>query len=492
MGMRTSSALILALMSLQACGTAPHAASNLHAADASAAGPQRLPAKFADVADQVLAELPDGEDQRQVLCAKPGANAVQALFCAKDAPKIADLKDLQQKLGVAPNAGNSGFFGQILGGVFGSGTNFVFTGASSSLVGRFTSAINPRLVAFTGTSGNDPNMVALGFVRGEQFAELVARDSDSGQLRFFLLRFRQDCNDRTDGCSNGELLGPAIESKWTKVTVYEDEQIKNTILDCKQCHQPQGPSTNKMLRMQELTRPWTHFFSNSTTGGQALLADFQQAHAGEDFAGIPADRISNSDPQQLENFVRNHGFGDQPNEFPSPQVEGSGAFGGFINFGSSDSSRLAAWQPLYDRFVQGTAIAPPYHEVKVTDPTKLAAASAAYRDLASGKLSPAAFPDTRDVLQDSGLRDMGYMVKDGLSGDQILVQACSQCHNSRLDQSISRARFNVDLSKMSAKEKNRAIARMNLPDDDALKMPPVRFRTLTPAEIERATAVLVR
>lgn len=451
--------------------------------------------QFPDLAPDILADLPQGQDQIKALCARPGQDRVRKVFCAANPPDIRSLKDLQSQLGLTNQGatGGGGFFGGIfggLGGIFGGGSNFVFTGASSSLVGRFTSAVNPRLVMFTRPSGNDPNMVALGFVRGEQFAEVISRDAASGNLSFFLVHFQQDCNDRPGGCHNGELLGPDIESNWREVTVYEDVDIENTILDCKQCHQPQGPQSAKMLRMQELRNPWTHFMRTSTAGGRALLADFQKAHPNEEFAGIEPGRISQTDPAQLENFVRANGFGNQPNEF-SPNIEAGGGFTiGFFNFGGGSGSGKGAWQPLYDRFVAGEMIAPPYHQVKVTDPTKLEKMTQAYLDLKDGKITKEEFPDTRDVLLNSGLRDMGYMVKEGLTGEQIIKQACGQCHNNRLNQNISRAKFTVDLSKLDTEEKLKALERINLPDDDVKKMPPTRFRTLTPEEIKRVEQAL--
>jgi hypothetical protein len=57
------------------------------------------------------------------------------------------------------------------------------------------------------------------------------------------------------------------------------------------------------------------------------------------------------------------------------------------------------------------------------------------------------------------------------------------CHNSRLDQTQTRARFNVmTLDAMSRQEKDLAVTRLQLPDDDPLKMPPPRFHTLSADE----------
>jgi hypothetical protein len=60
---------------------------------------------------------------------------------------------------------------------------------------------------------------------------------------------------------------------------------------------------------------------------------------------------------------------------------------------------------------------------------------------------------------------------------------CSQCHNSRLDQTLTRARFNVmALDAMSREERDRAIVRLQLPDSDPAKMPPLQSRSLSDAE----------
>jgi hypothetical protein len=61
-----------------------------------------------------------------------------------------------------------------------------------------------------------------------------------------------------------------------------------------------------------------------------------------------------------------------------------------------------------------------------------------------------------------------------------MVQMCQHCHNSELDQNISRARFNVeDFDNLSPEVKAEAITRLTLPDDAAQKMPPALFHTLT-------------
>jgi hypothetical protein len=85
--------------------------------------------------------------------------------------------------------------------------------------------------------------------------------------------------------------------------------------------------------------------------------------------------------------------------------------------------------------------------------------------------------DTREVLLDRGLADMGFSPPPGLDGRALLVQQCQQCHHSRLDPMITRELFLVDqLDQMSREEKDLAIRRIQLGTDTRLTMPPPLFR----------------
>jgi hypothetical protein len=115
----------------------------------------------------------------------------------------------------------------------------------------------------------------------------------------------------------------------------------------------------------------------------------------------------------------------------------------------------------------------------------------AYRAVMAGTLPRDQLSDTRSIFLDSALPAMSIRPKPGLDGRGILVHQCSQCHNSRLDQTLTRARFNVmTLDAMSRQERDTAIARLQLPDDDPLKMPPPRFRVLSTDELALVIAEL--
>jgi hypothetical protein len=421
-----------------------------------------------------LAGFPEGEVQRGILCARGNRDPISARLCANPAPTIASLADLQQTLGL--NVGNA------------NTTRFAFSGHSSSLVVRSVSAINPRAIIFTRAAGQNPqpnaNFIALGFVRGDQFAELVARDAGTGDLNFFLVRFKQACNASPTGCSNADLLTNRIESNWTQVSVYQDVDIKNTVMDCLQCHQPGGPATRKILRMQELEDPWNHFFRDNRAGGQQLIADFRAAHGNnEAVAGVPGNAIGNSDPEDLEDLVKAEGFGNQPNEFNSNQIEDQVAANG----------TSTTWQALFDRAVNGLAIPVPFFRIRISDPAKLTAATNSYRAVLDGTAQPSTLVDIRDIFSEEAMQSTSIHAKPGLSGRGILVQMCQHCHNNSLDQTISRARFNVQrLDEMSRAEKDLAIARLQLAPDSRLRMPPTVFHELAPAEIQLAIEELRR
>jgi hypothetical protein len=405
------------------------------------------------------AELPSGHDEWAAVCAKHYGDAVSEKFCASDRPPpLGSLADLQKLLKLDNRSTSA----------------FVMTGHSTGIGVRIVTPLNPRALLMT--AATDPKFQVLAFSRGEMFVELVARDETASTtteviLRFFLLRFHLPCETRTEGCNHADLYTPTIESGWTGYTLQDDEALAGTTLDCLTCHQPNGPGTRKILRMQELTAPWTHFMG--TYNGESGNASFDAIHGMEVYGGrAPGDAIHFA--STLENLVRSYGFGDQPNVFDSSAIKNE--------LGASGTTS-ATWQALYDNAVAGNVIPPPYFGADQTDPDKKAAMIAAYRQVMAGTLARDQLPDMSDIMLDSALPAMSIRPKPGLDGRGILVHMCSQCHNSRLDQTLLRARFNVmALDSMSRQEKDEASARLQLPDDDPKKMPPPRFRVLSQEE----------
>lgn len=434
-----------------------------------------------------LSHLPKYEEQRRALCDRGRQDAVTTAFCGDASPAVTSLVDVQRLLDVALE-------GEELPG-------FSLIGHSSALPSRSVSAINPGSVIVSlpqdprvlngapGRRRTDGNIVTVAYARGDQMVELAVTPP-GGEIAFYILRYEQPCNDGEDGCAFEELLTEKTESGWTRWSLYDDVDLQNTVLDCLHCHQAQGPGTPRIYRMQELENPWTHWHATFTLGGRVLLDDTVAAHglAGT-IAGIPGRLVSRTNPVVVEDLVR---FADdeQPNVFPAPQVEREvqeSSPGQPAN--NSTPGTSASWQVVYDRAVRGEAIPPPYHDVKVTDPVKLAKATADLVAWREGSL--VTLPDIRDVFADQALAGMSHRPKPGLDGRGILVHACAQCHNPRLDQSLPRARFDaLNLDAMSREERVLAIERMRLPREDRRHMPPHLFRELSPEEIEAAVAAL--
>lgn len=424
-----------------------------------------------------------GSAQNDALCRRAGVmndtnenfNAVTSMLC-RDEVAVTSIDELLAALGIdfkrRDGAATNGSNGN---------PGFALLGHSTSLVARNVSAINPRAFVFTAPPGRPtpmPGYVVVGFARGEPFVEIAAHSPKAGKLTLYLLAFDIDCEANHD-CKNAELFTPAIEKNWRGFTVYDDEDLKNSLLDCRHCHQPNGPSSKMMLRMQELQSPWTHWFRSDLPGGLTLTQDFLRAHGKEeDYAGIPAALIGKSDGRALEDLIVGQGFEDQPNVFDTKHIEdetkASSAAQPEINTPKGKSS---TWDAKYARAMAGEFIPVPYHDVKVSDPDKLDYLTKAYERFREGK--PGDLPDLRRVFLDDALEAMTFYPKSGATGREVIVQACAQCHQPRLDPTISRARFDaMNLDVMSRAEKDLAIARLRLGSGDRLRMPPVTIRSL--------------
>jgi hypothetical protein len=418
------------------------------------------------------------------------ADIITRTFCADVKPGGVmptphGLSDLLTQLGVGfkdPQGGN------------GTGGNpaFAILGHSSALTARKVTTIAPTAFVFTpppadGSTPIGPDFVAVAYDPGEQFVEVAAFDPGGGDLNFYLVLFDQACTSAPGGCTTTDLLTPRLVTGWSNVRVYEDSSaLGNTIFDCRTCHKADD-SQNHILRMQEIESPFTHWFSAKTKGGAALLQDFHAAHGTtEDYGPIPAALVDQSDPSLLAAVLQQGGYGNQPNAFPSAAIEAEVD----SNCKTQPASNVppgwsSTWSKTYENAASGQFIAAPYHDVKVTDPTKLEAASGAYREWLSGNWN-GDLPDTRDVFLDEGLRDMGFAPRDGLDGPALVAQMCQQCHQSKLDMTVSRERFLVDqLGQMSRAEKDVAIVRLQAPVESRLHMPPVLFRTITNDEKQR-------
>src|SRR5690606_15360220 len=98
--------------------------------------------------------------------------------------------------------------------------------------------------------------------------------------------------DYEGGCDLAALLTEEIEHDWTAYSIYDHDDLEPTSFDCLSCHQPGPPESKRILRMQELSAPWLHWFpqrfSQHTESDRVLLAQFLEAHGNEQqYGGIP-------------------------------------------------------------------------------------------------------------------------------------------------------------------------------------------------------------
>ncbi|HEX6245318.1 MAG TPA: hypothetical protein VFZ61_30560 [Polyangiales bacterium] len=443
-------------------------------------GPGELdasPALFLRLPDPV-ANLPRGEEQRRRLCARGRDDLVVDAFCADVPPRVTSLAELLTLLDVSPKdyIGSRGF---------------AISGHSTSLSKRSVSAINPRVIFMHVEAPTEP-LLSVAFTRGEPIVELVVRSRASRELQFYVVTFALPCQH---DCSPGELLTSAIERDWQSVDVYHEEDLKNTTVDCRVCHQPAGPASPKLLRMQELETPWTHWFDEQTRGGRALLEDYYALHGMDAFAGIVGSDIGQARGGLAAAFVRIAGSDVQPNEFNTKLIEGEVERNAPAQpADNSTRGQSETWRIAYQAALRAEAIPVPYHDVKVTDPVKLARVQRTYAEYRAGRLPQRALPDLRDVFPDDPitLAELGFTPDERLDDRALLTAACGLCHNARLDQSQSRARFHTELERLSPEQKQTAIDRLNLQGDDPAAMPPRRIYELTESARARLVSLLGR
>ena len=407
------------------------------------------------------------------LCARGNDDRVTRFFCQTPPPSPQGLVELYRGLGLEPGT---------------PGTFVALTAHSTALGIRSVNALNPRALVFDGLPRDRLSrrrFVAAGFTRGEPIVELVTRDETTQQLRFFVVVTTRPC-DETSSCVLSDRLTEAAESGWTSKTLYEDVDLENTALDCLRCHQPEGPGTPRILRMQELHFPWTHFFAPKTQSvtGFELVRDFFTAHStSARYGGVPGELVLGaSDPNALSQLVTQEESAAQPNEFP-----------GFTIALERDATGVSAtWDALAAKAASAEAIPVPWWGLRVTElQAQTVVASTFQRAVREDRL--AEVPELRALHTEEVERATGIRPLASASGREVLVQACGQWHQSRRNQQLTRARFDaLRLDAMSCEERQLAADRMRLPEEDALHMPPGFSVVLTAEEQARAFEVLLR
>jgi hypothetical protein len=357
---------------------------------------------------------------------------------------------------------------------------------STALSGDLVSELNPRAIFGT-------RELLVAFSRGIQQVELAALDHQiEDQYNFYLLQFRQACNLAAEGCSPGDLYTPAIEGDWQSLALDDDEDLKNTPSDCRQCHQRARPRA--ILLMREFYSPWTHLFGEDVpepqnfpepTGG-TLLRDYRRAKGDETYAGLSNDVLNSTIGISLQRMVP-----QQPLVFRGSQIIGErwpwkdGQY-------AATPQRSPTWDGSFAAFRRGEQLALPFYAPRASNPQKQAALTEAYQRYRTGELEAAQLPDLADIFSDEPRTraEIGLQTEPGITPAETLIEACGTCHNDVLDQTVTRARFNIALSKQSRDELQHAVARIKLPRDAPGAMPPPGQRQIDPQSVAGLIAYL--
>lgn len=406
-------------------------------------------------------------------CARSGADAVRDAFCAEPRA-VRSLHDLQLLVDADPSPAQS----ETTPSDPKSKRFPVALGHSTALSGHMVSTINPRLFVIGGDT-------ITAFQRGVQHVELASITPDRKSYNFYLLRFKQHCNASADGCGHADLFTSNVENDWTDYEVLDEEDLKNTPLDCAQCHR--RARETGILLMRELNSPWTHFFERPLeydTGhavpgirGDDLLADFKHAHGEETYGNAELHDMPRSTSLLLQTVVGQY----QPLLFDSHAIEQERWPYGPDGY-ADEPQASPTWSAAFEAFKRGEQLAIPYFEPRVSDPDKLAQLTAAINRYRDGELSEEDFPDLADVFPDDPWvrAQIGLQTVPDATPAEALIQACGSCHNDALDQSISRARFNIDVSRLTPAQLGHAIERIQRKPSAAGAMPPPMFRALAP------------
>jgi hypothetical protein len=445
-------------------------------AEATFSDADALPSQSND-ASFTMGSVPEA---RRTLCARPADDAVRDIFCQGDAAGVTGLRELLQQLRIQalrPEVDEASA-AKVEVDPFAVISTAVFLGLSTALSGQLVSPINPRAILF-----NSDTFVA--FQRGAQKVEIITKDRATDGLNLYLVSFKQACNEAPRGCLPGDLFTLNVERDWTFLTLEDDEDLKNTPSDCRLCHQ--RGAREPTLLMRELRGPWTHFFAATTTyegdagyqfSGGELVSDYLLAKGSESYAGLPAVLLAHTAGGILQFRVNNV----QPLEFaPAIELEltASGAPG--------TARRSATWDQAYAAFKRGEQLPLPHFEPRAVDVKKQAALSEAYARYRRGELLRDALPDLSDIFPDDAQvrAEIGLATEPAATPSETLIQACGACHNDVLDQSISRALFNIALGRMSRAELDLAIARIELPSKEPSAMPPAGMRQIEPEAKKR-------
>jgi cytochrome c553 len=185
--------------------------------------------------------------------------------------------------------------------------------------------------------------------------------------------------------------------------------------------------------------------------------------------------VTASSPEDLEIRVGEA----QPLVFDSGLIE-SELFPYGPNGYPAQAKPSPTWQAAWEAFKRGEQLALPHAETRPTDPKKQARLTEAYARYRAGALSADELPDLSDIFPDDPhtRAQLGLQTEPDATPAEALIQACGSCHNDVLDQTLSRARFNIAIARMDRAELDTAIDRIGRDRAARGVMPPPDARQL--------------
>ena len=325
-------------------------------------------------------------------------------------------------------------------------------GHSASLSRRSVSPVNPRVIVHTPTDSHlvaTPGFLAVAFVRGEGFAEIITHDDERDELSFFLFKYDYPC-ENPPYCTMEERYSAQCRSPIGVAilcTVMRIWRIRLWIV--LQCHQSGlrgSPSNRRSLLMFQLNSMWMHwmydnrhFFDwtdnpNGPGPFHEMMQQYVKAHAtpdealGETYAGIPNGAVYGSRPKSLESLIEGNGFGNgfddtayAPNGSSIGLLQDYRGLGIFFQFEGDERYALN---------LNGHMIMPPSADIDPFDYKKLNALIQDYSDYRNGVTTE--FPNVLDLFPTKQLHRVG-----------LRVQTRSQCtrDSGPSMQSVSSRRF---------------------------------------------------
>lgn len=415
----------------------------------------------------------DSRNTRPAFCARDGDDAIRDQFCTSEPPLMRSLADFQDLFDINhgptdPDARPDPY------AITASRGGVAVLGHSTASYGALVSPINPRAI-FMGQE------ILLAYQRGLQQLEIAARVHGADDFNFYLLSFEQACNQRAHGCGPGDLYTLNVEREWTRVTLRDDEDLKNTASDCRQCHCRAGDKCR--LLMRELYSPWTHFLFATTppvdlpgVTGSDLTIDYLAAKQDELYAGVSVDALAPTAPFILQVIARS----DQPLVFESATINDERWPRGPDGY-PPQPGPSPTWEAAYEAFKRGEQLALPYLEPRAVDTAKQSEVARAYRRYRAGEIEADELPELADIFPDDPhvRARIGLQTEPDATPEDALIQACGPCHNDVLDQTLSRARFTIAVSRLGRAELDIAIDRIQREQSSPGAMPPPESRQLS-------------